>query len=171
MLVVASLLLSCFSGHQNPDKVEGKNPRFCLIWKYQIMMHDEVILQSGAQGKYVFIGLFLVGDADDSGWIQGPSRRRWLVRHYFQIRNSPNMMLDLWSLHADDTANRCFDAFNREWRLEVRRPSPSFNGVFLRSFGASFIVGGVFCAITCVLEFARYLPSINMDSHYAALKR
>jgi hypothetical protein len=63
-------------------------------------------------------------------------------------------LLDLWHLKKEDTSQDCTQAFEREWRIEARKPKPSLSNTFYRAFGFDFTVAAFYKAAQDVLGFA-----------------
>jgi hypothetical protein len=71
------------------------------------------------------------------------------------------MLADMWDLNEDDAARSCSSTFEREWRRETHKESPSLIKAFFRAFGFDFVMSGFFKAVQDVLGFARFSANIN----------
>jgi hypothetical protein len=64
-------------------------------------------------------------------------------------------MSDLWTLDADLTSEVCAGEFDRAWRREARKPSPSIATTFFNAFPIPLFSAMFFKAANDVLTFVR----------------
>ena len=77
----------------------------------------------------------------------------WISPMIAKGYRKPLTEADLWTLNPEDQSMFCNDAFSREWKRESRKKTPSLTKAFFRSFGFSFVIGGLYKLVQDILGF------------------
>ncbi|ORX59695.1 multi drug resistance-associated protein MRP [Hesseltinella vesiculosa] len=67
----------------------------------------------------------------------------------------PLIMDDLWNLNHEDQSAIVGERFERNWQLEMQKPSPSLLRALVKTLGGPFFLAALFKAIQDVLQFTQ----------------